>query len=115
MTQRRSPDLGSIRDAIVSETVRDGGFLDVLRLGRIDEARFQSLLAAIEDARGASRGMPAVDRCVVAALFEVAWEIENSAEWYRERSADEGRRVSRMADAVRESVHAFLWEGLDEL
>lgn len=106
--------LSLIRETLLAETLRDGGFLESLRFGRIDEARFEALLAGIEAARRTSAGRQSLDRCVVAALFEVAWEIENAAARYAERDAGEGRRVSQMADLVREGVHAFLWEGLDE-
>lgn len=100
---------------IYRQTMSRHGFMWKLRENEVDEAGFEQLVASVrelaQDTHPASR---CIDRRLVAFLFEVPWEIENTVDHYRSRDPELGRRVGQMADAVRGVLHELLWIGLED-
>lgn len=102
-------------ETILQEAVRDGGFMAKIREGKVDKDAFARLLDAIEAIRIANSGKSELDRAIVAALFEVPWEIENCVAHYQAIDPEIGRQVSHMADKLRSAIHELVWDGLDGL
>ncbi len=99
---------------IVDEAVRDGGFMAKLRENEVDEDGFERLAAAIRQSASELEGAEKIDRLLVACLYELPVEIENTVEHYTRKSPDVGRRVNRMAETLRELIQDLLWQGLEE-
>jgi hypothetical protein len=97
---------------IVRETMESTGYLELARSGKLNEAKYQALLGAIvEWGRDVAGGEAmAVSRTVVAALFEVPWELENASKRLRHNKPDVALRLTRMADELRMTIHNVLWQ-----
>lgn len=100
-------------NTIRQECLADTGLLGRIRLGQLDEDAHKRLLAAIREGTAAMEGQAVVDRLVVACLFEVPYEIENTREHY-ERNGARGDLVMSMAEELRLAIHEFMWVGLDD-
>jgi hypothetical protein len=98
---------------VYAQTMKPDGFLECLRLGRIDDAGFNTLLAAVRAGARQWTDNLQVERFVVACLFEVPFEVENAAPRFAECSETQGRRVTQMAEALRTAIHDLLWQGLE--
>lgn len=101
-------------EAVVAQTTKDGGFVRKLHRNEVDEASFNQLLDALKAARAASAGQLTIDRLLVACLFELPWEVENTVDHYRKKDPALGTRVSKTADTLRETINDFLAEGLED-
>jgi hypothetical protein len=95
---------------IERETLLEGGAMWSIREGEIDEEGFSRLSEAIASFAEATREERELDRHVLACLFEVPWEIENTREHFLATKGEHAaRQVSRTADEIRELIHAMLW------
>jgi len=101
------------KDTIFFHTMKEDGFLDRLRSNKIDETAYTELLSAIRQGEEEQGETTTADRLVVACLFEVPFEIENTADHYSRKKKEDGRKVSRMADEIRTAINSFLWSGLE--
>jgi hypothetical protein len=101
-------------DTIIQECLRNDGFAIKIRENCVDYEGFARLLAAVQALTVKFESRSEIDRIVVACLFELPWEIENTIAHYTHQSAELGATVSRMADSLREAIHALLWAGLNQ-
>ena len=99
------------RATIRRECLDDGGLMEKIRVGNLDEEAYQRLLDAIEEGTREVANAKTVDRMTVACLFEVPYEIENVRHAYESDGAADV--VDRMAMKLRMAIHEFLWAGLD--
>jgi hypothetical protein len=102
-----------IRQVVLAECMRPGGFAFSLRENRVDEAGFRRLIEAIDAIALEVSDKESIDRLIVACLFELPWEIENTVDHYRKQSPELGATVSRMAESLRQSINTLLWQGLE--
>jgi hypothetical protein len=98
---------------IVDECLKPDGFAFSIHENRVDEQGFSRLLGAIGEISQSLNSEEQIDRLVVACLFELPWEIENTVDHYSRQSQDLGRRVSKMAEELREVINNLLWIGLE--
>src|SRR4051812_42795253 len=102
-----------IKRVVFDECMRPGGFAFSIRENRVDEAAFGRLIDAVDAIAAHVSNEDSIDRLVVACLFELPWEIENTVDHYAEQSPKLGAIVSRMADRLRESINDLLWGGME--
>ena len=102
------------RDTIYAETMGATGFMSRLRENTVDTEGYARLRTAIGEATEDIRTKRSVDRLLVACLFEVPWEIENTVEHYGSQNREEGQRVNKMAEELREAINELMWAGLEE-
>jgi hypothetical protein len=98
---------------IVEECLKPGGFAFLIRENRVNEQGFSRLLEAIGEISRIVNSEDQIDRLVVACLFELPWEIENTADHYSKQSQELGIRISKMAEMLREVIYDLLWIGLE--
>lgn len=98
---------------IVEECLKPNGFAFSIRENRVDELGFSRLLEAIFEISQSLNSEDRIDRLVVACLFELPWEIENTVDHYSKQSQELGGRVSKMAEKLREAINDLLWIGLE--
>ncbi len=98
---------------VVEECLKPGGFAFLIRENRIDEQAFSRLLEAIGDISREVASEELIDRLVVACLFELPWEIENTIDHYSKQSPELGVTVSKMAEELRSAIGELLWIGLE--
>jgi len=98
---------------VFDECMRPGGFAFSLRENRVDEAAFGRLIGAVDALTAHVSRESSIDRLVVACLFELPWEMENTVGHYAKQSPELGALVSRMADGLRRSINNLLWSGLE--
>jgi 23S rRNA C2498 (ribose-2'-O)-methylase RlmM len=98
---------------VVDECLKPNGFAFSIRENRVDEQGFSRLLEAIGDISRSVDSEDRIDRLVVACLFELPWEIENTVHHYSRQSQELGGRVSKMAEKLREVINNLLWIGLE--
>jgi hypothetical protein len=94
---------------IVEECLKPGGFAFSIRENRVDEQGFTRLLEAIGEISRLLDSEDQINRLVVACLFELPWEIENTVDHYSKQSQVLGGRVSKMAEKLREVINNLLW------
>ncbi|CAM2065260.1 hypothetical protein SCOR_07765 [Sulfidibacter corallicola] len=104
----------AIINRIYAQTMEKSGFLWKLRIGEVDEKGFQMFIGAIEDLTSHYRERETISKLVVACLFEVPWEIENTVDHFKKKDEASGKQVSNMACRAREAIQNMLWEGLEE-
>jgi hypothetical protein len=98
---------------IYEEWVSDDGFLRSLRTGKIDESRFDALIAAIKELeRLTCEPTRTIDRLVVTCLFEVPYEVENTSRHYEKVGRDAASRVDMMAQLLRNEINQMLGKGV---
>jgi hypothetical protein len=95
------------------ESMKPGGFAFSIRENRVDEEGFARLISAVNAVAAAVRNDASIDRLIVACLFELPWEIENTVEHYKKQSPELGARVRHMAESLRDSINDLLWVGLE--
>jgi hypothetical protein len=84
-----------------------------LRENHVDDVGFSRLIDAIDAIAVEVRDKESIDRLIVACLFELPWEVENTIDHYRKQSPELGAMVSRMAESLRHSINNLLWQGLE--
>jgi hypothetical protein len=102
-----------LKRIVFDECMRPGGFASSLHENRVDEAAFGRLIDVVDAIAAHVSNEDSIDRLVVACLFELPWEIENTVDHYAGQSPKLGALVSQMADSLRESVNNLLWRGLE--
>jgi hypothetical protein len=105
--------MNTYEETIWREAMSKQGCMWALRENRVDSDGFNRLIAAVDAARAALRRASALDRKMVACLFEIPWEMENTVPHYRARDEQLGLYVSQLADRVREAIHPLLWDGIE--
>ena len=90
------------------------GFMSGLRENRIDDDGYKRLCEALDVATELIKDDKQISRLLVACIFEVPWEIENTVDHYRNKDEDLGKMVSSMADTLRQKISELLWVGLEE-
>ncbi len=101
------------KSIIVKECLQPDGFAFSIRENRVDEQGFSRLLEAIGEFSQSVKSEDRIDRLVVACLFELPWEIENTVDHYSKQSQELGDRVSKMSENLREVINDLLWIGLE--
>lgn len=93
--------------------MKPGGFAFSIRENQIDELGYSRLLDAIGEISQEVASEELIDRLVVACLFELPWEIENTVDHYSKQSLELGVTVSKMAEELRSAINELLWSGLE--
>jgi hypothetical protein len=104
---------GQAKRTIVEECLRAGGFASAIRENRVDKRGFSRLLEAIGEISREVASEDLIDRLVIACLFELPWEIENTVDHYSKQSFELGVTVSKMAEELRGAINELLWSGLE--
>ncbi len=102
------------QDIIYTECMKPEGFASLIRENRVDENRFENLLGAIERLTEATKDEKHLDKLMVACLFELPWEVENTVEHYKTKDEELGAKVETMSEKLREAINELLWTGLEE-
>jgi hypothetical protein len=105
--------VGQAKRTIVKECLKPGGFAFAIRENRVDEKGFSRLIEAIGEISRAFVSEELIDRLVIACLFELPWEIENTFDHYSRQSPELGVTVSTMAQELRDAINEMLWNGLE--
>lgn len=98
---------------IVEECLKPGGFAFLIRENRVDGRGFSRLLEAVGEISREVASKDLIDRLVIACLFELPWEIENTVDHYSKQSPELGVTVSKMAEELRSALNELLWSGLE--
>jgi 23S rRNA C2498 (ribose-2'-O)-methylase RlmM len=101
------------KSIIVEECLNPDGFAFSIRENRVDQQSFSRLLDAIGEITQSLNSEKQIDRLVVACLFELPWEIENTVPHYSKQSQELGDNVSQMAEKLRKAINDLLWIGLE--
>lgn len=101
------------KSIIVKECLKPGGFAFSIRENQVDEQGFARLLEAVGEISREIAPEDRMDRLVIACLFELPWEIENTIDHYSRQSLELGVTVSQMAEELRGAIHELLWSGLE--
>jgi hypothetical protein len=101
------------KSIIVEECLKPDGFAFSICENRVDEQGFSRLLDAIGEISRSVNSEDRIDRLVVACLFELPWEIENTVNRYSKQSQELGVKVSQMAETLRKVINDLLWIGLE--
>jgi hypothetical protein len=106
--------MSSTEEIIYFECMHPKGFAHSIRENYVDNDGFKRLVDAVRQLTIDSTGQSKLDRLMVASLFELPWEIENTVGHYRRADPNLGKLVSGMADELRGVIHELLWFGLEE-
>lgn len=98
---------------VVEECLKPRGFAFAIRENRVDQQAFSRLLKAIGEISREVASEDLIDRLVVACLFELPWEVENTVDHYSKQSPELGATVSKMAEELRSAIGELLWTGLE--
>jgi len=101
-------------EIIYRECMLPNGFATLMRENKLDKSKFNVLIDAIKQMTKSERAELRINKLVVACLFELPWEIENTVEHYKNQDENLGKEVSLMADKLRKVINEFLWTGLEE-
>ena len=101
------------RRIVVEECLKPGGFAFAIRENRVDRQAFSRLLSAIGEIAKEVASYDVIDRLVVACLFELPWEVENTVDHFSRQSPELGATVSKMAQELRNAIGELLWTGLE--
>jgi hypothetical protein len=104
---------GQAKRIIVDECLKPGGFAFSLRENRVDEQGFSRLLEAVGEISREVASEDRIDRLVIACLFELPWEIENTVDHYSKQSLELRVTVSKMAEKLRGAINELLWSGFE--
>ena len=83
-------------------------------LAKTSRQQFQRLLGAINELASLASPAETVDKLIVACLFEVPWELENTEPHYSSVDKLQGHEIRQMADELRHAIHVWLWTDLEE-
>ena len=101
-------------DAIYQETMSPDGFLFGTRENKVDVEKFEKLKNAISQLTVLTKDNKELSKLVVACLFGVPWELENTVPHYKAQNADLAKKVSSMAEELNNLIQDLLWSGLEE-
>jgi len=99
------------KNTIELHALSEQGAMWKIRENNIDENGFAQLLAAIDAYKLHTKGNAQINRAVVASLFEIPWEIENTRSHYLEvRGEEAARLLDSIAEQLREAISNLLWD-----
>lgn len=102
--------LSEIRRVVKLQGLSEEGAMWKLRENEFDELGFSQVIDAINKYAVLINGSMELDRELIAVLFEMPWEMENTIPHYKETVGSEvAEKISKQADDLRMAIHEFLW------
>ncbi len=100
-------------DVIYFQSMMPDGFLNRARENSIDLDKYNLLKGAIDKYAAAVSSLTQVDRLIVACLYNLCFELENTIPHYERYCFETSQNVKRMVEELGVSIDNLFWGGLE--